>query len=41
MAAEFVEEEAEHVNLVNRLLLKHPEPGQSWSDDPDQPNPQD
>jgi rubrerythrin len=41
IAAEFVEEEAEHVNLVNRLLLKHPKPEQSWSDDPDPPNPQD
>jgi rubrerythrin len=40
MAAEFVEEEAEHVNLVNRLLLKHPKPRESWSDDPDPPNPQ-
>jgi rubrerythrin len=40
MAAEFVEEEVEHVNLVNRLLLKHPKPETSWSDDPDPPNPQ-
>jgi rubrerythrin len=40
MAEEFVEEEAEHVNLVNRLLLKHREPGASWSDDPDPPSPQ-
>jgi rubrerythrin len=40
MAAEFVEEEVEHVNLVSRLLLKHPKPEDSWSDDPDPPSPQ-
>ena len=40
MAEEFVEEEAEHVNLVNRLLGKHPKPPDSWPDDPDPPNPQ-
>jgi rubrerythrin len=40
MAEEFVEEEAEHVNLVHRLLRKHPKPSSSWSDDPDPPNPQ-
>jgi rubrerythrin len=40
MAEEFVEEEAEHVNLVHRLLRKHPKPAESWSDDPDPPNPQ-
>ena len=37
MAAEFVEEEAEHVNLVHRLLRKYPEPPASWSEDPDPP----
>jgi rubrerythrin len=37
MAEEFVEEEAEHVNLVHRLLRKHHPPPQSWSDDPDPP----
>ncbi len=37
MAAEFVEEEAEHVNLVHRLLRKYPEPAQSWAEDPDPP----
>lgn len=37
MAAEFVEEEAEHVNLVYRLLRKYPRPSDSWSDDPDSP----
>jgi rubrerythrin len=35
MAAEFVEEEAEHVNLVYRLLRKYPAPPDSWSEDPD------
>jgi len=37
MAEEFVEEEAEHVNLVHRLLRKYPEPTESWSQDPDPP----
>jgi rubrerythrin len=37
MAEEFVEEEAEHVNLVHRLLRKYPEPPESWSQDPDPP----
>jgi len=37
MASEFVEEEAEHVNLVYRLLRKYPKPSDSWSDDPDTP----
>jgi hypothetical protein len=32
-----VEEEAEHVNLVHRLLRKYPKPGESWSEDPDPP----
>ena len=35
MAEEFVEEEAEHVNLVHRLLRKYPAPSGNWSDDPD------
>jgi rubrerythrin len=35
MAEEFVEEEAEHVNLVHRLLRKYPAPSGSWSEDPD------
>jgi len=39
MAAEFVEEEAEHVNLVHRLLRKYPVPSESWAEDPDPPNP--
>jgi rubrerythrin len=37
MAEEFVEEEAEHVNLVHRLLRKYPAPAKSWSEDPDPP----
>jgi len=37
MAEEFVEEETEHVNLVHRLLTKHPRPGESWADDLDPP----
>jgi len=37
MAEELVEEEAEHVNLVNRLLLRYPRPDDSWADDPDPP----
>jgi rubrerythrin len=41
MAAEFVEEEAEHVNLVYRLLRKYPRPADSWSHDPDPPMPKD
>jgi rubrerythrin len=41
MAAEFVEEEAEHVNLVHRLLRKYPAPPGSWSDDHNPPIPQD
>jgi len=37
MAEEFVEEETEHVNLVHRLMRKHPQPPASWPDDPDPP----
>jgi rubrerythrin len=37
MAAEFVEEEAEHVNLVYRLLRKYPRPARSWSENSDPP----
>jgi len=40
MAAEFVEEEAEHVNLVYRLLKRYPQPDDTWADDPDPPAPQ-
>jgi rubrerythrin len=35
MASEFVEEEAEHVNLVYRLLSKYPIPSETWAQDPD------
>jgi len=37
MAGEFVEEEAEHVNLVYRLLRKYPKPSDNWSEDDDSP----
>jgi rubrerythrin len=37
MAGELVEEEAEHVNLVNRLLLRYPKPKDDWADDLDPP----
>lgn len=41
MAAELVEEEVEHVNLVHRLLLRYPKPeGAAWADDPDPPHSQ-
>ncbi len=35
MAGEFVEEEAEHVNLVHRLLRRYPPPSSTWARDPD------
>jgi rubrerythrin len=37
MAEEFVEEEAEHVNLVHRLLRRYPPPPSSWAQDTDPP----
>jgi rubrerythrin len=37
MAEEFVEEEAEHVNLVHRLLRKYVPPASTWADDADPP----
>ncbi len=37
LAAELVEEEAEHVNLVHRLLRRYPKPADDWADDPDPP----
>ena len=37
MAAELVEEEAEHVNLVHRLLKRYPKPSENWADDLDPP----
>ena len=37
MAAELVEEETEHVNLVHRLLRRYPQPSKSWAEDFDPP----
>ena len=37
MAAELVEEEAEHVQLVHRLLRRYPKPDKNWADDLDPP----
>ena len=37
MASEFVEEEAEHVNLVYRLMRKYPKPPKTWAQDSDPP----
>jgi rubrerythrin len=37
MAAELVEEEAEHVNLVYRLLRRYPAPTEFWAEDMDPP----
>ena len=37
LAAELVEEEAEHVSLVHRLLRRYPKPSESWADDLDPP----
>jgi rubrerythrin len=37
MATEFMEEEAEHVNLVHRLLKKYPAPPASWPQESDPP----
>ena len=41
MAAELVEEEAEHVNLVYRLMRKYPEPADSWCQEGNPPAAQD
>lgn len=40
MAEEFAEEEAEHVNLVHRLLRRYPPPSDVQLTDPDPPVPQ-
>jgi rubrerythrin len=37
MAAEFVEEEAEHVNLVYQLMRRYPKPADTWAQDLDPP----
>ncbi len=39
MAAELVEEEAEHVNLVHKLLRRYRKPADDWAEDPDPPHP--
>ena len=41
LAEEFMEEEAEHVNLVHRLMRRHPAPADAWAADPDPPTAQD
>jgi rubrerythrin len=33
MAAELVQEETEHVDLVHRLLQRYPEPDEGWAED--------
>jgi rubrerythrin len=40
-AEEFMEEEAEHVNRVHRLMRRHPAPSNAWAADPDEPVAQD
>ncbi len=37
MAEEFVEEEREHIAMVEALLARHPEPDEDWSEDMDPP----
>ena len=37
MASELMEEEAEHVQLVHRLLQRYPKPSANWADDLDPP----
>ena len=37
MASELMEEEAEHVQLVHRLLRRYPKPSDTWADDLDPP----
>ena len=41
LAKEFMEEEAEHVNLVHRLMRRHPAPSDAWAADLDGPVAQD
>jgi rubrerythrin len=41
LAEEFMEEEAEHVNLVHRLRRRHPAPAETWAADSDEPVAQD
>jgi rubrerythrin len=37
LAAELVEEEAEHVQLVHKLLRRYPKPSENWAEDLDPP----
>lgn len=37
MAAEFVDEEAEHVRMLEDMLTRYPEPETAWSEDLDPP----
>ena len=37
MAAEFADEEAQHVSLILDWIDKHPEPEEGWDYDPDPP----
>jgi len=41
LALEFAYEEAEHVDLVNSLIARYPEPEKGWDLDPDLPVPPD
>jgi len=41
LAEEFKEEEAEHVNLVHRLMRRYPAPPEGWGADSDEPVAQD
>jgi len=41
LAEDFMEEEAEHVNLVNRLMRRYPAPAEAWGHDLDGPVAQD
>ena len=37
LALEFAYEEAEHVDLVNNLIARYPQPAEGWDFDPDAP----
>ena len=37
LAKECAEEEAVHVDLLDRWMVRYPEPGPDWDDDPDPP----
>jgi rubrerythrin len=38
LGLEFAYEEAEHVDLVNKLIAKYPKPEKGWDFDPDPPS---